>query len=269
MSTPSLPENHGLVRPWERGRSFRLERVAPGAAVERIVDRHWLVQWDLRGRQPFTQETLPHPSVNLVVEPDGAWVWGVPTRRDTRLLRGQGWAVGTKFRPGAFTACTGIEASSITDGRISVQVAFGAALKRRDTPAGEPSAIIAAVEALLAPRADVDDPSLDLVNDVIDDMRSVAPNARVEDLAARRHVSTRTLQRVFRRYVGVSPKWVLKRLRIQHAAERLAAATPEPWTDLALDLGYYDHAHFIRDFRLIVGRSPADYAAEAKAARRP
>jgi AraC-like DNA-binding protein len=49
------------------------------------------------------------------------------------------------------------------------------------------------------------------------------------------------------------------------------AASPPRWTELALDLGYYDHAHFIRDFRRVVGRSPAAYAAEAasRMLRRP
>jgi transcriptional regulator GlxA family with amidase domain len=94
-------------------------------------------------------------------------------------------------------------------------------------------------------------------------MRHVRPDARVELLAAMHHVAPRTLQRLFRRYVGVGPKWVLKRLRIHQAAEQLTAKSPRQWTELALDLGYYDHAHFIRDFRLVVGRSPAEYAAEA------
>ncbi len=98
-------------------------------------------------------------------------------------------------------------------------------------------------------------------------MRRVGPDARVEHLAAMHHVAPRTLQRLFRRYVGVGPKWVLKRLRIHEAASRLAAASPPRWTELALDLGYYDHAHFIREFRLVVGRSPAEYAAEAAGAR--
>jgi transcriptional regulator GlxA family with amidase domain len=90
---------------------------------------------------------------------------------------------------------------------------------------------------------------------------------RVEDLARMHNIAPRTLQRLFRRYVGVGPKWVLKRLRIHQAAERLTAANPTGWTELALDLGYYDHAHFIRDFRLVVGRSPAQYTAEAALAR--
>ena len=104
MLTTSPTGNHGLVRPWEHGRSFHLEGLPPSPQLERVVDRHWIVRWDLRGHKPFQQEVLPHPSVNLVIEPHGSWVWGVPTTRDVRLLRGEGWAVGTKFKPGAFTA---------------------------------------------------------------------------------------------------------------------------------------------------------------------
>jgi AraC-like DNA-binding protein len=63
----------------------------------------------------------------------------------------------------------------------------------------------------------------------------------------------------------VNPKWVLKRLRIHQAVERLGARAV-PWTSLALELGYYDHAQLLRDFRLVVGLSPAEYASEAESA---
>lgn len=270
MSTTAQQDVHGLVKSWERGRSFHLERVPPSPELEHIIDRHWIVEWDLREREPFVQETLPHPSLNLVFEPDGAWVYGVPTALDRRTLRGQGWAIGTKFRPGAFTALTDIEASRLTDDRISLASAFGAAatqLHPGASPQNDPSATIADVEGLLAPLAAVEDPSLKLVQEVIESMRRLPPDVRVEEIAALHHIAPRTLQRLFRRYVGVSPKWVLKRLRIHLAIERLTALHPPTWTDLALDLGYYDHAHFIRDFRLVVGRSPAKFAVEATVAQ--
>jgi AraC-like DNA-binding protein len=216
VPTTSPTDNHGLVRPWERDRSFHLEGLPPSPQLERVVDRHWIVRWDLRGREPFQQEVLPHPSVNLVIEPDGSWVWGVPTTRDVRLLQGEGWAVGTKFKPGAFTALTGIEASKITDGRVSLKAAFGHDLNHHEFEAarGALYAVVAKIEAGLAPRADVDDPDAALVTEVIQSIRHVGPNTRVEQLAAMHHVAPRTLQRLFRRYVGVGPKWVLKRLRI-------------------------------------------------------
>jgi AraC-like DNA-binding protein len=80
----------------------------------------------------------------------------------------------------------------------------------------------------------------------------------VEDLVARWEMPTRTLQRLFARYVGVTPKWVIRRYRLHEAAERLAVPGVSQ-SQLAAELGYSDQAHFIRDFRAVVGMSPAAY----------
>ena len=97
-------------------------------------------------------------------------------------------------------------------------------------------------------------------------MRAAPPGTSVAEIAARHHVSTRTLQRLFRRYVGVGPKWVLQRYRLHDAIEQLAGRHDTDWTRFALELGYFDHAHFIADFRAVVGRSPSQYEAEAASA---
>jgi len=49
--------------PWAR-----LSRHAPAADMAVFVEHFWMVTWDLRDREPRVQETLPHPSVHLVVE---------------------------------------------------------------------------------------------------------------------------------------------------------------------------------------------------------
>ncbi len=73
----------------------------------------------------------------------------------------------------------------------------------------------------------------------------------------------RALQRLFSRYVGVSPKWVIRRFRLQEAAEQLTRGNIVDWSRLALDLGYFDQAHFINDFRSLIGMSPTEYAKRA------
>jgi AraC-like DNA-binding protein len=80
----------------------------------------------------------------------------------------------------------------------------------------------------------------------------------VEELCAHAGYSKRTLQRLFREYVGVSPKWVLQRIRLHEAAERMAEGEGD-WPRLALDLGYFDQAHFIKAFKAVIGLTPADY----------
>ncbi len=64
---------------------------------------------------------------------------------------------------------------------------------------------------------------------------------------------------MFNRYVGVSPKWVIRRYRLHEAADRLANGEAVDWPNIALDLGYFDQAHFVKDFKAIVGTPPAKY----------
>jgi len=70
----------------------------------------------------------------------------------------------------------------------------------------------------------------------------------------------RALQRLFSDYVGASPKWVINRYRLHEAIARVQAGHPVAWAALAQDLGYFDQAHFIADFRRLVGVTPAEYA---------
>jgi AraC-like DNA-binding protein len=77
----------------------------------------------------------------------------------------------------------------------------------------------------------------------------------------------RSLQQLFSEYLGVSPKWVLRRFRLQEAADRLAGGEELDLAALALSLGYFDQAHFTSDFRKLVGEPPARYRERANADR--
>ncbi len=86
---------------------------------------------------------------------------------------------------------------------------------------------------------------------------------RVDELSAASGMTARSLQRLFADYVGVSPKWVMRRARLHEAAERADGGDPVDWAWLAADLGYADQAHLTRDFTATLGVSPARYAAPA------
>jgi transcriptional regulator GlxA family with amidase domain len=80
---------------------------------------------------------------------------------------------------------------------------------------------------------------------------------RVDDVASKAGFSRRQLERLFRTYVGVSPKCVIQRYRLFEAADRLAEQPDANLAALAIELGYFDQAHFIRDFKAMIGSSPA------------
>jgi transcriptional regulator GlxA family with amidase domain len=83
---------------------------------------------------------------------------------------------------------------------------------------------------------------------------------RVDELALASGMTVRALQRLFAEYVGVSPKWVMRRARLHDAAARADSGEPVDWAGLAAALGYADQAHLTRDFTATIGVPPTRYA---------
>jgi hypothetical protein len=84
----------GILRPHEGRRHFRLTREPPSPDLATWVERHWMVEWDLR--EPYTQELLNHPTINMAVEAHSAGIFGIRTERDRRTIDGAGRVVGSR-----------------------------------------------------------------------------------------------------------------------------------------------------------------------------
>lgn len=64
---------------------------------------------------------------------------------------------------------------------------------------------------------------------------------------------------LFKQRVGVSPKQYLKIIRFQKAICAIESNKFFRWSQVALDSGYYDQAHFIQDFKYFAGFTPKEY----------
>jgi AraC-like DNA-binding protein len=80
--------------------------------------------------------------------------------------------------------------------------------------------------------------------------------ARLADVTRACGLSSRTLERRFRRGVGMPPKALCRIVRFRRAWDRAAGRDGTSWADLALECGYYDQAHLLRDFRELAGFTP-------------
>ncbi|MCE9577018.1 MAG: helix-turn-helix domain-containing protein [Deltaproteobacteria bacterium] len=255
---------NGILNPQGGAANFALSRVAPAEDLAQLVERYWLVRWDLRGRPGYAQETLSYPCVNLVIGTHRPGVFGPVTRRFTAELAGLGWVVGAKFRPGAFAAFSDAPAIALVDQSRQLGELFGPAgyaLTRAVHDELDDPARIAHVEAFLrAHRRPIARDAIEVAR-VVGLAEAEPAIARAADLADRAGLPLRALERLFRRHVGLPPKTVIRRFRVQEAAARVAAGAAITWTELAHELGYCDQAHFIREFKAQLGRTPTQYAA--------
>ena len=259
----------GVLRPGLAASVLRLDRHKPTDALAPFVDYYWIPRWDLRGRPPHEQTVLPHPNVHLVFEAGGAGIFGVDRRLFTRSLSGLGLAFGVRFTAGGFRPFWQAPISQLTDRVVSAARLFGPRTeKTRQAIIGDfdvdDGVMIGYAEALLHSVMPERDPLAEQVAGLVSHITEDPGLRRVDELCAVSGLSARTLQRLFADYVGVSPKWVMRRARLHDAAERADSGEPVDWAALAADLGYADQAHLTRDFTLTIGVPPSRYAAPVK-----
>jgi len=82
----------------------------------------------------------------------------------------------------------------------------------------------------------------------------------VAALADASGMSTRTLERVCRRYFGFAPKLLMRRQRFMRSLTAFMLREGSRWTE-AMDRDYHDQAQFTREFRQFMTMNPSDYAA--------
>lgn len=269
----------GLLQPDLSLRFFTRDRPATDPGLAPWIENYWSVRWDLPAGTAYETGVLTHPAVNVTVEsgagprhgfamPAGL-VHGVVTRRWALRLEGEGRVFGAKFRPGGFRAFTGADTAALTDRVVALSEVFGAAAaayERGILAADDDVDRVAVADAFLLAHRPPPDARYDELLSIVAGMVADPTLTTVDAVAERFAVTPRTLQRLFRRYVGVNPKWVLQRLRLHDAAQLIDTGQAPDLATLAANLGWYDQAHFSRDFADVVGMPPGAYAAARRAA---
>lgn len=262
IPSPPPAKPRGVLRPGFAQGQFEHHRQPPSPALAEWVEHYWHVRWDLRGLPAQQQATLPHPNVHLVVEQGQARIWGVHHGRFVRELQGHDQVFGIKFKAGGFYPFYRQPVATLLNQSVDVTACFGSAGPHMATEVLATTrfeAMCAAAEVLLLQHLPAPDPLVDVVNSLLARIAQETRITTVEDVQALSGLNARGLQRLFQKYVGVSPKWVIQRYRLHEAIAQVQAGKALSWTALALELGYCDQSHFVRDFRQQVGMSPGEY----------
>lgn len=256
----SLPR--GIIDPRGSAARIRVNYYAPSAALASFIDHHWIVEWNLTGRPPHKQCALPSPNAHLVIGAGHSALFGIVRGVCCRTLTGSGRVLGLRFRTGGLRPFLDGPAAKLTDRTLpvsSITRLDDASVERQIFGACGNEAMVDTAEALIEHQLPAPDPTIDEVCAIVARVRRDGGPQRVEALADEVCLNVRTLQRLFLDYVGISPKWVIRRYRLQEVAQRLAKGHDGKLADLAAELGYFDQAHLAYDFTRLFGCSPSDY----------
>lgn len=83
------------------------------------------------------------------------------------------------------------------------------------------------------------------------------------ELQQKFEISERTLERYFKTYIGLSPKFYSRILRFSYIF-KIIQENKIDWQDIVYQVGYYDQSHFIKNFQEFTGEDPSKYGFSAK-----
>lgn len=257
-----LDPARGLIHPEQTKGITGHMRYLPSGELTPWIEHYWTVSWDFRDQPPHLVQTLSHPSIHITFEKDQCQIWGPSNGRFQRYLEGQGSTFGIKFFPGAFYQWLNCPMHSIRNKKLGLEFlfgqsgkAFGQGVLQADTH--EEKARL--IEKQLLYYSPEPDERLEQTKNLCQRIISNRSLLRVEDLSLDTGLTVRQLQRLFSTRVGWSPKWMIQRYRIHEALEHINKGFAIDWIEISTRLGYFDQAHFIRDFKRLIGETPDAY----------
>lgn len=192
-----------------------------------------------------------NPAVELI---------GQMTRAYDIVTEGEQLYFGVKFHPHGFAAFTPEPVDSLRDQSIDLHLLFGRGfdeVHERIVERRSWAHFVQAMERCLLARLDAGQSASRAFRDVDAMVRAIfaAPGeGGLRQAYGRADLGRRRLQGAFRRMTGLSPQQLTGMVRFQSCFDGLQAGVPYP--QLALACGYYDQAHFNREFRRYTGMTP-------------
>jgi AraC-like DNA-binding protein len=221
--------------------------------------------------QTHTHRVLPDNCIDILWQDGGqaGFAVGMMTTAVQVASSGPVRTVAVRFKPGAAGAFLAVPLHVLTDQRADIDQLWGRSEADRLADGLWTNELsdrqrIDLIEKQLLQRLAERDASADaLVRSALSALDTSGGGLRIEELAARLGVSRQHMAFQFRDKVGLSPKLYARICRFRRATARLKTASAPDWAQLALDCGYFDQSHLIRDFQEFAGTAPARFQLQS------
>jgi AraC-like DNA-binding protein len=244
---------------------MKYKEYQPGDHLKKYIDTYWLMETDSiyrpAARRFFvdcTTEILINvgastPYLNSVTPlyPGNVYIGGTITRPNEVFSLPNSCFVGIRFKPGGISVFYNLPYNELVDRVIEFH--------------DKPLISIIDSDELLPERLDrffysrIKDNHFagGRIAEIIANYKGMIS---VDWIAKNFNVSTRTLERIFNRSIGIPPKELINIMRFVNVRKRIIQQgnTNESLLQIAYDAGYYDHAHLTREFKKYSGLNPSE-----------
>ncbi len=251
---------------------MQFKRIVPKEKLNNLIECFWIAESE--DSSPRIHKIIPDGFPEIIFHFGDHYrirmqnTWGLQPKN---LLAGQisGYfhlentgrsnLLGIKFKPPALTHLFGLEMSALTD----TVVTLNSKLPQLDKCTDQLKIInsneerieflqdeLTKMSSLIASRTPIDK--------AIEIIFNQCGNISVAAICEAAAVTERQLERLFKKYIGLSPKLYARIIRFSYIFQ-IVQERKMSWSELGLEAGFYDQSHFIKNFKAFTGEDPSQY----------
>lgn len=248
------------------------------AHLAHIIRQYWIVENP--DPTPFRQKVVPDGYGEIIVhygDPYRIQLYEAWETQALLLLSGQirkyfflentgaSAMLGIKLMPSALHSLFSIDMSLLTDKVVPLHTVTAntppmALSEAKRSPEERIQIAETWIENLLSEKPPVDSSRVDQITKLIIEKKGMVD---IETLAGSQGISRRHLEREFKKYIGLTPKYFARIVQFNYIFEAMQAQDNR-WVDVALNSGYFDQSHFIKNFKAFTGEAPSQYGFDEK-----
>jgi AraC-like DNA-binding protein len=254
---------------------MNFRRVEPTGAAKHWVESYWIIESD--DNVPDDQKIIPDGYPELIfhfadqyrINISGLWETQAFSLlagqiRQCFYLQNTGRVsiLGIKLQPYALTQLFQLDMSLVTDKVVpldAAEIQTLTDLDERIRASHEMDERVAIVNKFFELFPDLELPIQKAINVISETKGGIT----VEKLSEAMAVSERQVERLFQKFIGLSPKFYCRIIRFNAIFQLLSQRDPS-WAELAYEAGFADQSHFIRNFKAFTGEGPSDYGFDEK-----
>lgn len=253
------------------------ERIPPDPALSGLINCFWLVDSE-NDHSINIQKVIPdgfpemifHYGDSYKININGSW-----EVQDNSLLAGQiknhfflentgkSGMIGIKFMPAAISKLFNINMAELVDSVLPLKSRIEHPITGLTPGLDNISAFIEEFQKTIKQLINVDEEGNTAVELAVSILYERKGLISIKDLCERVDLNKRQLERLFLKYVGLSPKFYSRVIRFGYTFE-LMKTNDQTWSDLVYQSGFYDQSHFIKNFKEFTGEDPSTYGFKEK-----
>lgn len=251
----------------------------PSPGLRKIIECYWIVEND--DPAPHQQKIIPDGYSELIfhygdpyrIRLSHTWEQQSPHLLAGQISRyfylentGKAGVLGIKLKPTALTHLFDLDMHQLNDKVIDLPPALAhrfSLLLQNILQTHDHDQWIATLDAALLQLLDETPIKETPADQAVDLILSRRGMIGVSEITTNIGIGERQLERLFKKYVGLSPKFFARIIRFSTIFQLIEQEDPG-WAGLAYEAGFYDQSHFIRNFKAFTGEDPSRYGFEEK-----